>query len=94
MTYLAAYLAAMFLVAAAGWLMATLMLRPRNGCNGHRYEGRYCHYCSWPVGRSAWFEPLHWGGHTYCSRVCALRDELLVGREESRRNGPNNGAIQ
>ena len=70
-----------FLVlAGAGWALAAGALhRPRRRQEWH--EDTYCHYCQWPVGRSSWFEPIHWQGHTFCSLACLRRDGDLAERE-------------
>lgn len=62
----------LLLAGACGWALAAgLLHRPRR----RREWGvdLYCHYCSWPVNRSSWFEPIHWQGETYCSLTCLLR---------------------
>mgnify|MGYP001308136457 CR=1 FL=1 len=72
----------LLLLSLAGVCWLVWWTTRRHG-NGRRcqYEGLYCYYCHWPVGRSVWFEALHWSGHTYCSLVCLRRDEMLVERE-------------
>ena len=70
----------LLLAGVLGWAVSGWMVR-RRGRRPTLYYDLCCRYCSAPVGRSEWFGPIRWNGHTYCSCDCLRRDGELRERE-------------